>query len=137
MASAVEGRSSNAPESEFVSSARNSTELLDLVTLWLDEAKASDIVSIDLSDKSVIGDFMVVASGGNERHVAAIADQIERKLKDIGHGRARVEGKDSCDWVLIDTGDIIIHVFRPDVREFYNLERMWAGDRPGDQAQTH
>ena len=135
MVSAVQGRQSDAPAEEFVSNGPGSAELLDLVTTWLDEAKATDVVKIDLSDKSVIGDFMVIASGGNERHVAAIADQIQRKLKEVGHGRARVEGKESCDWVLIDTGDIIIHVFRPEVREFYNLERMWAADRPGDQ--TH
>jgi ribosome-associated protein len=110
----------------------DSAELLDQLVVWLDEAKATNVVTIDLRDKSVIGDYMIVASGGNERHVGAIADQIQRKLKELGVGRARIEGQESCDWVLIDTGDIIIHVFRPEVREFYNLERMWASERPVD-----
>lgn len=137
MTSAVEGRSQNEPKSEFVSSALNSAELIDHVLQWLDEAKATDVITIDLRDKSVIGDYMVIASGGNERHVAAIADQIQRKLKDLGYGRARVEGQESCDWVLIDIGEIVIHVFRPEVRAFYNLEKMWASDRPTDQSQSH
>lgn len=99
---------------------------------WLDEAKAEQITSIALAGKSSIGDHMVVASGRNDRHVGAIADQLQRKLKDEGYGRVRVEGKEACDWVLIDTGDIIVHVFRPEVREFYNLEKMWSAERPAE-----
>lgn len=99
---------------------------------WLDEAKAEDIKTIDLDGKSSIGDFMVIASGRTDRHVGAIADQIQKKLKDLGYPRARVEGLEGCDWVLIDTGDIIVHVFRPEVREFYNLEKMWSAERPGE-----
>lgn len=137
MTSAVEGRSQNEPKSEFVSSALNSAKLIEHVLQWLDEAKATDVITIDLRDKSVIGDYMVIASGGNERHVAAIADQMQRKLKDLGYGRARVEGQDSCDWVLIDIGEIVIHVFRPEVRAFYNLEKMWASERPADQSHSH
>ncbi len=97
---------------------------------WLDEAKAEEIVTIDLAGKSSIGDFMVVATGRSDRHVGAIAEQIGRKLKDLGLGRVRVEGMEACDWVLLDTGDIIVHVFRDEVREFYNLEKMWSADRP-------
>ncbi len=103
---------------------------------WLDEAKAEEVVTIDLKGKSSIGDFMIVASGRSDRHVGAIGEQLQRKLKEHGYGRARIEGLDACDWVLIDTGDIIVHVFRPEVREFYNLERMWMADRPHDAA-TH
>jgi ribosome-associated protein len=98
----------------------------------LDEAKATDVVVIDLKGKTAIGDFMVIASGRNDRHVSAIAEQIQRHLKENGFGRARIEGTEACDWVLIDLGDIIVHVFRPEVREFYNLERMWSGERPAD-----
>jgi ribosome-associated protein len=100
---------------------------------WLDEAKAEAIVTIDLKGKSSIGDFMVIASGRSDRHVGAIADQVRKKLKDAGAGRVRVEGLEACDWVLIDTGDIIVHVFRPEVRDFYNLEKMWSADRPVEQ----
>ena len=89
-------------------------------------------MSIDLEGKSSIGDYMVIASGRSDRHVGAIADQLQKKLKERGLERVRVEGQRTCDWVLIDTGDIIVHVFRPEVREFYNLEKMWQADRPGD-----
>jgi ribosome-associated protein len=78
----------------------------------------------------------VIASGRSDRHVGAVAEQVQRRLKEEGLGRARVEGQPQCDWVLIDIGDIIVHVFRPEVREFYNLEKMWSAERPGD-AVTH
>lgn len=120
------------PPAELLSDRDNSANLLSKIVHWLDDAKAEEIVEIDLEGKSSIGDFMVIASGRNDRHVGAIADQINSKLKDAGEGRARVEGTDACDWVLIDTGDIIIHIFRPEVREFYNLEKMWTAERPGD-----
>ncbi len=132
MAPAIQGRLNDVSAPEFVSNREKSSALLDLVKGWLDEAKATDLVAIDLRDKSVISDYMVIASGNNERHVGAIADQLQKHLKAEGLGRARVEGQDSCDWVLIDIGDIVVHVFRPEVREFYNLERMWSGDRPHD-----
>ena len=109
-------------------------ELLKDVIEWLDEAKAEEIVSIDLAGKSSIGDYMVVASGRSDRHVGAIADQLRQKLKEAGCPTVRVEGMESCDWVLIDSGDIIVHVFRPEVRDFYNLEKMWSMDRPADAA---
>jgi len=111
---------------------RGSAALLTHIVHWLDEAKAEDIKAIDLDGKSSIGDFMVIATGRTDRHVGAIADQIQKKLKDLGYPRARVEGLEACDWVLIDTGDIIVHVFRPEVREFYNLEKMWSAERPGE-----
>jgi ribosome-associated protein len=77
---------------------------------------------------------MVIASGRSDRHVGAIADQLRKKLKDSGCPTVRVEGMETCDWVLVDSGDIIIHVFRPEVRDFYNLEKMWSVDRPVDAA---
>ena len=99
---------------------------LELVLASLEDSKAEDIVSIDIAGKSALGDYMVVVSGRSNRHVMAIADHLISDLKDEGLGNARVEGLEAGDWVLIDTGDIIIHVFRPEIREFYNIERMWA-----------
>ena len=99
---------------------------LQLVLTSLEDSKAEDIVTIDIAGKSALGDYMVVVSGRSNRHVMAIADHLISDLKDEGLGNARVEGLEAGDWVLIDAGDIIIHVFRPEVREFYNIERMWA-----------
>ena len=99
---------------------------LATVLASLDDSKAEDIVSIDIQGKSALGDHMVIASGRSHRHVGAIAEHLLTALKDAGFGSARVEGKDSADWVLIDTGDVIVHLFRPEVREFYNLEKIWA-----------
>lgn len=96
----------------------------------LEDAKAEDIVSIDLTGKTSLGDYMIVASGRSQRHVGAIADQLKDKLKGAGVLDVRVEGMELCDWVLIDAGDVIVHVFRPEVRDFYNLEKMWASERP-------
>lgn len=91
----------------------------------LEDSKAENIVSIDIQGKSSLGDYMVVASGRSHRHVAAVAEHLLKALKDAGLGNARVEGLPAADWVLIDTGDVIVHIFRPEVREFYNLEKMW------------
>lgn len=91
----------------------------------LEDSKAENIISIDIQGKSSLGDYMVIASGRSNRHVAAVADHLLRRLKATGHGDAKVEGLTGADWVLIDAGDIIVHVFRPEVREFYNLEKMW------------
>lgn len=99
---------------------------LQLVLRSLEDSKAEDMVTIDIGGKSALGDYMVVVSGRSNRHVTAIADHLISDLKDEGLGGARVEGLEAGDWVLIDIGDVIIHVFRPEIREFYNLERMWA-----------
>ncbi len=99
---------------------------LQAVLVSLEDSKAEDIVTIDIAGKSALGDYMVVVSGRSSRHVAAICDHLITDLKDEGFGSARVEGLETGDWVLIDTGDIIVHVFRPEVREFYNIEKMWA-----------
>jgi ribosome-associated protein len=114
----------------------SSDKLLDLIRGWLDEAKAENLVTIDIKRKSSLGDYMVVATGRSDRHVGAIAEQLQAKLKDEGYGKARIEGRPQCDWVLIDVGDIIVHVFRAEVREFYNIEKMWSAERPQDPT-TH
>jgi ribosome-associated protein len=98
---------------------------INTVLASLEDSKAENIVSIDIQGKSSLGDYMVVASGRSHRHVAAVADQLLKALKDAGLGHARVEGLAGADWVLIDSGDVIVHVFRPEIREFYNLEKMW------------
>jgi ribosome-associated protein len=98
---------------------------LNTVLASLDDAKAENIVPIDIQGKSSLADHMVIASGRSHRHVAAVADNVIKALKDAGLGTARVEGLAGADWVLIDAGDVIVHVFRPEVREFYNLEKMW------------
>ncbi len=104
--------------------------LVKLVLETLDDSKAENVISINLLGKTSIADVMVVASGRSDRHVGAIAEHIVQSLKEHGHDVPRVEGFPQCDWVLIDAGDMIIHVFRPEVREFYNLEKMWGTDRP-------
>ncbi|HXV00235.1 MAG TPA: ribosome silencing factor [Caulobacteraceae bacterium] len=96
----------------------------------LDAEKASDVIFIDLKGKSPLADAIVIASGRSHRHVGAIADHLLRALKDAGHGRARIEGLPACDWVLIDAGDVIVHVFRPEVRAYYNLEKIWSVEPP-------
>jgi ribosome-associated protein len=106
-------------------SAEGASAILNQVLASLDDSKAENIIPIDIRAKSSLGDYMVIASGRSSRHVAAVADHLISALKDAGHGNARVEGLSSADWVLIDAGDIIVHVFRPEVREFYNLEKMW------------
>ena len=91
--------------------------------------KAEDSVTIDLSGKSSIGDYMAVTSGRSQRHVASVADRVVKDLHDAGVSRVRVEGMRQGDWVLIDAGDVIVHVFRPEVREFYALEKMWSAGK--------
>jgi len=112
--------------------------LLDLIEASLDDDKAEQVVRIDLKGKTQIADYMLVASGRSSRHVAAIAEHIVEKLKASGHGRPKIEGLQTCDWVLVDAGDVIVHVFRPEVRDFYNLEKMWAVElgTNGEQAAT-
>ncbi|PSM19001.1 MULTISPECIES: ribosome silencing factor [Nitratireductor] len=101
------------------------SQALKIVLESLEDSKAENIVSIDIRGKSSLGDHMVIASGRSNRHVGAVSDHLIKALKEAGLGNARVEGLSSADWVLIDAGDIIVHVFRPEVREFYNIEKMW------------
>ena len=102
--------------------------LAKLVVTSLDDSKAEDIVTIDIAAKSSLADTMIVASGRSHRHVGAIADRLIEDLKTKGVDDIRVEGLAHCDWVLVDLGDVLVHVFRPEVRGFYNLEKMWAAE---------
>src|SRR6266851_7442498 len=104
-------------------------ETLRLVLARIDDMKAEDTVTIDLTGKTSIADAMVVTSGRSNRQVGAIADHLLDDLAKAGVPNLRVEGMPHCDWVLIDAGDVIVHVFRPEVRAFYNLEKMWASAR--------
>ena len=109
----------------------DSDPLLALVLQQLDDDQAQDIVTIPLEGKSSIADHMVIASGRSTRQVAAMAQKLAEKVKQEGHGPVKLEGLPAADWVLIDAGDVVVHLFRPEVRSFYNLERMWAfGDAP-------
>lgn len=99
----------------------------------LEDMKAEDITVIDLVGKTSLADAMIIASGRVNRHVASIADALIEAIKGSGLPTPKVEGMPACDWVLIDTGDIIVHVFRPEVRQFYNLEKMWGADRPNER----
>ena len=110
----------------------SSTALLERILSSLDDDKAEDVVVIDLSGKSEMADHMVICSGRSSRQVAAISEKLIDRLKQEFGVLSKVEGKDAGDWVLIDTGDVVVHVFRPEVREFYQLEKMWM--TPGQQA---
>jgi len=116
---------------EPVSQRPDAKETLRLILARLDDMKAEDTVTIDLTGKSSIADAMVVTSGRSNRHVGAVADRVLEGLKQAGVPDLRTEGMPHCDWVLIDAGDIIVHVFRPEVRAFYNLEKMWASTPRG------
>ena len=98
----------------------------------LEDAKAEQIISIDLTGKTSLADVMFVATGRSGVHVGAIAERVMKSCKEAGFDAPRVEGLPHCDWVLVDAGDVIVHIFRPEVRQFYNLEKMWSGDRPAE-----
>jgi ribosome-associated protein len=100
-------------------------EILDLVTTWLDEKKAENVVTIDLKGQGAIVDYMIIASATSNRHVNALAGFMSTELKNRGV-KADIEGVPLCDWVLLDIGDVLVHLFRPEIREFYNLEKMWG-----------
>jgi ribosome-associated protein len=99
---------------------------LNMILSRLDDMKAEETVTIDLRGKSAFSDYMIVTSGRANRHVGAIAENVAKGLKETGIKSIHIEGLPNCDWVLIDSGDVIVHVFRPEVREFYNLERLWT-----------
>lgn len=107
--------------------------LLTTIVAELDDAKAEAVITINLNGKTAIADTMVVASGRSNRHVGAIAGQLVEKLKAAGHKNLRVEGLPQCDWVLVDAGDVVVHVFRPEVRSFYNLEKLWSEHAPDER----
>ena len=106
----------------------DSDRLHALIMHQLDEDQAQELVSIPLAGVSSIADHMVIASGRSSRHVAAMAEKIAARIKQELHAPVRLEGLPTADWVLIDAGDVIVHLFRPEVRSFYNLERMWGAD---------
>ena len=106
--------------------APDADQTLKMILSRLDDMKAEETVTIDLRGKSAFSDYMIVTSGRANRHVGAIAENVAKGLKETGIRNLHVEGLPNCDWVLIDTGDVIVHVFRPEVREFYNLERLWT-----------
>ncbi|MFM2354428.1 MAG: hypothetical protein RLZZ528_164 [Pseudomonadota bacterium] len=105
--------------------------LLDRILKSLDDDKAEDVVSIDLRGRSSVADHMVICSGRSSRQVGAIAEKLTERLKEEFGRSCKIEGKETGDWVLIDTGDVIVHVFRPEVREFYQLEKMWMPSTQG------
>ncbi len=106
-------------------------ETLRIILARLDDMKAEETTTIDLRADSAITDYMVVTSGRSNRHVGAVADRVLQDLREAGLAGLRVEGMPHCDWVLIDAGDVVIHIFRPEVRAFYNLEKMWSRGRAG------
>ena len=105
-------------------------EIMRTIHASLDDSKAEDVIIIDLRGKTALADQMMIATGRSTTHVGAIADKVIKACKLAGRSSPRVEGLPQCDWVLIDAGDVIVHIFRPEVRAFYNLEKMWGGDRP-------
>lgn len=125
----LNGRAKRRPVATRVAPQPRSAELLALVLTALDDAKAEDVVPIDVAGKTSLGDHMVIASGRSQRHVGAIADQVQKKLRDAGYSRIRTEGLPQADWVLVDAGDVIVHLFEPEMRKFYNLDKMWQAER--------
>lgn len=109
-------------------------ELKALIEKALDDDQADGVVTIDLIGKTSIADYMIVASGRNTRHIAAMAEKLRERLKTAGVDDVEIEGLPQCDWVLIDAGDVIVHLFRPEVRSFYNIEKMWGLDLPRTEA---
>ena len=107
--------------------------LVGTVLASLDDAKADDVISIDLAGKTSLADIMIIASGRSNTHVSAISERVIKACKEAGLAAPRVEGLAHADWVLVDANDVIVHVFRPEVRQFYNLEKMWGLDRPGER----
>lgn len=105
-----------------------SDDLNRLIVETLDQNKAEDIVSINLMGKTSLADYMIIASGGSGRHVSALADYLNKALKEDGRTEVAIEGLENADWVLLDCGDIIVHIFRPEVRDFYALEKMWTAE---------
>lgn len=123
-----------APKAKKPAPVRDSaTQTLELVLARLDDMKAEETVTIDLRGKSAFSDYMVVTTGRSNRHVGAVAENVAKGLKEAGQKKLHIEGMTNCDWVLIDTGEVILHVFRPEVREFYNLERLYAQSPSGEE----
>jgi ribosome-associated protein len=127
------GAPKRAARAESAPKAKTQSPVLSTILAELDDAKAEDIVTIDLDGKAAIADGMVIASGRSNRHVGAIADHLVERLKASGKRDLRIEGLPHCDWVLVDTGEVIVHIFRPEVRSFYNLEKLWSEHAPDER----
>lgn len=126
-----------APRDDAHDPTQSVEKLHQLITESLDDDQALDMISIPLAGKSTIADYMVIASGRSTRQVASMANKLAERIKAETGRPVRIEGLPSADWVLIDAGDVIVHLFRPEVRSFYNLERMWAfGEAPATDAQA-
>ena len=110
------------------------SDLKQVVVKTLDNNKAQNIVSIDLKDKSSMADYMIIASGTSSRHIQSLSEQVLEKLKDNGIKNSKIEGKDSPHWKLVDAADIIVHIFHPEKRSFYDLEKMWSENIPKEKA---
>jgi ribosome-associated protein len=119
-------------ESQLKPVEQSQPQMIDVVLKSLEDAKAEETVAIDITGKSSLSDHMVVTSGRSNRHVGAVADQLVRALREAGFDKPRIEGLPHCDWVLVDGGDVIVHIFRPEVREFYNIEKMWQAEFAAD-----
>lgn len=132
----------SARDAELASQDTAAKALSDHILDVLDENSAQDTIEIDLRGKSSVADYMIVTSGRSNRHVGALADYVQKSLKERGHKSLGIEGQEANDWVLIDVGDVILHIFRPEVRVFYNLEKIWSvplpdglrADEPAEQA---
>lgn len=107
-----------------------SKALADHILAVLEENSAQDTITIDIAGKSSVADYMIVTSGRSNRHVGALSDYVQKSLRELGHKSLGIEGKEANDWVLIDVGDVILHIFRPEVRVFYNLEKIWSVPLP-------
>jgi ribosome-associated protein len=128
----TEGATPRAPRLASARRELRAAAALKVILKTLDDAKAEDTVTIDIIGKSSLADYMVVATGRSQRHVAAIADRVVDDLKKAGARDIGIEGLPHADWVLLDAGDILVHIFHPEARAFYNIEKMWMADRPTD-----
>ncbi|RKQ71024.1 ribosome-associated protein [Litorimonas taeanensis] len=118
------------PSKSSAKSQKAAKALSDFLQHVLDENSAQDVIEIDIRGKSSVADYMLVASGRSNRHVSALSDYVLRALKEEGYKDIGVEGQEGCDWVLVDVGDVILHIFRPEVRVFYNIEKIWSVPLP-------
>ncbi len=130
---AIEKKAHHAPSPVGMNETAFVSQTFDAALASLENSKAESIIPIDIRGRSSIGDYMIVASGRSHRHVSAVADHLLQALNQMGCKNVRVEGLEGGDWVLIDTGDIVVHIFRPEIRDFYNLEKIWINDDIKDQ----
>ena len=120
----------SAPRPTLAPFGGKSASLVEFITTCLDDSKGEEIVTIDLEGKTAIADAMIIASGRSRRHVGALADKLIKTLKERDNRGVKVEGQSTGEWVLLDVGDVIVHIFQPEIRDFYNLEKMWSAERP-------